>query len=78
MSTVTGWGLTAWIPKCRHNASDGQPPIVSRQVASQVGRHTRNVIMAGYNNGNKDACSGDSGGPLVVPVGDEGFKVAGL
>ena len=33
--------------------------------------------MAGYRNGNKDACSGDSGGPLVVPVDGE-YKLAGL
>jgi hypothetical protein len=33
--------------------------------------------MAGFLNGNKDACNGDSGGPLVVPVLDE-FKLAGI
>jgi hypothetical protein len=33
--------------------------------------------MAGYRNGNKDACTGDSGGPLVVPV-EGGYKLAGL
>jgi secreted trypsin-like serine protease len=80
MSTVTGWGLISVDPEV--SATTLQMvnlPIVSRQVASQVwGGIPANVIMAGYNNGNKDACRGDSGGPLVVPVGDEGFKVAGI
>ena len=34
-------------------------------------------VMAGFRNGNKDACNGDSGGPMVVPVDNE-YKLAGL
>ena len=80
MSTVTGWGLTDVTPETSATVLQMvELPIVSDAVASLVwGTIPANVIMAGYNNGNKDACSGDSGGPLVVPVGDEGYKVAGI
>jgi secreted trypsin-like serine protease len=80
MGTVTGWGLTSVDPDVSAiTLQTVDLPIVTDAVASLVwGSIPANVIMAGYNNGNKDACSGDSGGPLVVQVGDEGFKVAGV
>jgi hypothetical protein len=79
MSWVTGWGLIHVNPNnFPTSLQKVQLPIVSNAQASLVW-HSIPVtdIMAGYLNGNKDACSGDSGGPLIVPVVDE-YKVAGI
>jgi hypothetical protein len=79
MTWVTGWGLT-------HVSPDVLPaslqkvllPIVSTAQASTVWPSIpASDLMAGYLNGNKDACFGDSGGPLVVPVLGE-YKLAGI
>jgi hypothetical protein len=79
MSWVTGWGLTNVNPKVFPNSLQKvQLPIVTNAVASTVwGTIPATDIMAGYRNGNKDACSGDSGGPMVVPVLGE-YKQAGI
>jgi hypothetical protein len=79
MSWVTGWGLI-------HVNPDTLPtslqkvllPVVSNAQASTVWSSIPATdLMAGYLNGNKDACNGDSGGPLVVPVLGE-YKLAGI
>lgn len=79
MSTVTGWGIIGVDPdKYSSILQKVQLPIVSNQTAAEVWGNTSNtILMAGYKNGNKDACSGDSGGPLIVPV-DGGYKIAGV
>jgi V8-like Glu-specific endopeptidase len=80
MTWVTGWGLTHVSPNVFPTSLQKvQLPIVSNTQAATVWRNqiTGTVLMAGFMNGNKDACSGDSGGPLVVPVLDE-FKLAGI
>ncbi len=79
MSWVTGWGLTRVSPnEFPNNLQRVQLPIVSNEQASTVwGSIPSGVLMAGYLNGNKDACSGDSGGPLVVSV-DGVNKLAGI
>jgi hypothetical protein len=80
MAWVTGWGLT--------NANDEnsfpttlqkvQLPIITTSQALTVWNSIPSSdMMAGFLNGNKDACSGDSGGPLVVPVMGE-YKQAGI
>jgi len=79
LSTVTGWGLTSvdpdFFPVVLQKV---QLPIVSNETVRPVwGTVPESVLMAGYANGNKDACSGDSGGPLVVPVGKK-FRLAGI
>ena len=81
MTTVTGWGLT--IPG--DNNSDPEIlqkvnlPIVPMTVARSIWTHgiPAGVIMAGYHNEGKDACSGDSGGPMVVNVDGE-YRLAGI
>ncbi|MCE5347133.1 MAG: trypsin-like serine protease [Bacteroidales bacterium] len=79
MSWVTGWGLTKVSPKVLPSVLQKvQLPIVSNTQAAKVWDDIPETdIMAGYLNGNKDACSGDSGGPLVVPVSG-GYKLAGI
>lgn len=79
MSWVTGWGLIHVNPGIFPTSLQKvQLPVVSNAQASTVwGKIPSTDIMAGYLNGNKDACSGDSGGPLVVPVFD-GYKLAGI
>jgi hypothetical protein len=79
MSWVTGYGITSVNPVIYPSALQKvQLPIVSNSQASLVWRDIPVTdIMAGYRDGNKDACSGDSGGPLVVPVVGE-YKLAGL
>lgn len=79
MTWVTGWGLTQVSPEVLPTKLQKvQLPIVSNTTASAVWRTIPStVIMAGYLNGNKDACNGDSGGPLVVSVLGE-YKLAGI
>ena len=80
LSWVTGWGLTSVNPNVVPTALQKvQLPIVSNAVAATVWGNsiTATDLMAGYLNGNKDACNGDSGGPLIVPVSGE-YKLAGI
>jgi hypothetical protein len=79
LSWVTGWGLTKVSPETFPTSLQKvQLPIVSNTTASSVWKDIpETVIMAGYLNGNKDACNGDSGGPMVVPVFDS-YKLAGI
>jgi secreted trypsin-like serine protease len=79
MSWVTGYGITRVSPETYPSTLQMvRLPIVSNSQASVVWQSIAATdLMAGYLNGNKDACSGDSGGPLVVPVSG-GYKLAGL
>jgi secreted trypsin-like serine protease len=79
MAWITGWGLTHVSPEILPSSlQEVLLPIVSDAQASTVWNSIPATdIMAGYLNGNKDACNGDSGGPLVVPVLGE-YKLAGL
>jgi len=79
MAWITGWGLIHVNPSTLpSNLQEVLLPIVSDAQASTVWSSIPTTdIMAGYLNGNKDACNGDSGGPLVVPVLNE-YKLAGL
>jgi secreted trypsin-like serine protease len=79
MSWITGYGLTTVSPPAVPTAlQQVQLPIVSNSQASTVWPNIPSTdLMAGYRDGNKDACRGDSGGPLVVPVDNE-FKLAGI
>jgi hypothetical protein len=79
MTWVTGWGLTSVTPNVfPTKLQKVQLPIVSNAQASVVWSSIPVTdMMAGYLNGNKDACNGDSGGPLVVPVLGE-YKLAGI
>ena len=79
MAWVTGWGLTkansSVLPTSLQKV---QLPIITNTQASTVWNTIPSTdIMAGYLNGNKDACNGDSGGPLAVPVIDA-YKLAGI
>ncbi len=80
MAWVTGWGLTQVYPQVLPlSLMKLQLPIISNAQASVIWGNNipATDIMAGYLNGNKDACNGDSGGPLVVPVLGE-YKLAGI
>ena len=79
MSWVTGYGITSVDPVIYPSTLQKvQLPIVSNSQASSVWPDIPATdMMAGYHDGNKDACIGDSGGPLVVPVAGE-YKLAGL
>jgi len=80
LSWVTGWGLTHVSPDVLPTALQKvQLPIISVAQASTVWGNSipATDLMAGFLNGNKDACNGDSGGPLVVPVLGE-YKLAGI
>ncbi len=79
MSWVTGWGLINVKPDVFPDILQKvQLPLVTNEQASVVWNNiSPSHMMAGFLNGNKDACNGDSGGPLVVPVFDE-YKLAGI
>jgi hypothetical protein len=80
MSWVTGWGYIHVNPNVLPTSLQKvQLPIVSLAQAETVWGTTipATDLMAGFLNGNKDACNGDSGGPLVVPVLGE-YKLAGI
>jgi secreted trypsin-like serine protease len=79
MASITGWGLTSVSPAVMPQYLQlAVMPIVSNAVASQVwGSIPATDIMAGYLDGNKDACSGDSGGPMSVFVNGE-YRLAGI
>jgi len=79
MTWVSGWGLTHVGPDIIPTSLQKvQLPIITNDQASTVwGSIPATDIMAGYLNGNKDACNGDSGGPMVVPVLGE-YKLAGI
>jgi trypsin len=79
LSWITGYGLTRVRPATYPSALQKvQLPIITNTQASTVwDKIPATDLMAGYENGNKDACIGDSGGPLVVPVSN-GYKLAGL
>jgi hypothetical protein len=80
LSWVTGWGLTQVTPQVLPTSLQKvQLPIISTvQAATVWGSQIQATdLMAGFLNGNKDACNGDSGGPLVVPVLGE-YKLAGI
>jgi secreted trypsin-like serine protease len=80
LSWVTGWGLTSVSPKVIPSSLQKvQLPVISNAQAASVwgSSITATDLMAGYLNGNKDACNGDSGGPMVVPVSGEN-RLAGI
>ncbi len=79
MGWVTGYGLTKVSPPTVPTVLQKvELPVISNSQASTVWSDIAPTdIMAGFLNGNKDACNGDSGGPLVVPVENE-YKLAGL
>lgn len=79
ISWVTGWGLMDVSPEVMPSVLQKvQMPIVSKAQAETIWRNIPdNFIMAGYRDGNKDACNGDSGGPMVVPVSGE-YRLAGI
>ena len=79
LSWVTGWGLTSIDPdEFPSSLQKVELPIVANaSVRSVWGNVHESVLMAGYLDGNKDACKGDSGGPLVVPVG-RNYRLAGI
>lgn len=79
MTWVTGWGLISKNPDVKPTSLQKvQLPIITIAQASTVWHSIPPTdLMAGYLNGNKDACNGDSGGPMVVPVLGQ-YKQAGL
>ncbi len=79
MSWVSGYGLTKVSPpEVPAVLQQVELPLISNAQALSVWPDIAATdMMAGFKNGNKDACSGDSGGPLVVPVENE-YKLAGL
>jgi hypothetical protein len=79
MAWITGWGITfAGSTNLPPVLKKAQVPIVSNSTAATVWTTIPSTdIMAGYLNGNKDACSGDSGGPMSIFVDGE-YKLAGI
>ena len=70
MTTVYGWGATTEDGRFPHILHEVSVPLVSRERGnasdSYDGRIDESMILAGIDEGGKDACQGDSGGPLVL------------
>lgn len=70
--TVYGWGATSENGHGTSLLRELTAPIVSRErgntADSYAGKIDSSMILAGYDEGGRDACQGDSGGPLVMTV----------
>jgi len=65
---VTGWGLlseTGGFPEQLQQVSVRLMKLEECRRYSGYGALTKNMVCAGYEKGQQDACAGDSGGPLV-------------
>jgi trypsin len=70
MVTVYGWGATRENGHGTSLLREVTVPLVSRErgnaPTSYDGKIDSSMILAGHDEGGKDACQGDSGGPLVM------------
>lgn len=70
VATVFGWGDSLQRPALESILQTVDVPIISRERANRSdsynGKIDESMIVAGYEEGKRDACSGDSGGPLVT------------
>jgi len=66
--TVIGWGRLGERKKSSNILQKVDVPIISNEECKEMGyapeKITRNMICAGYKEGEQDACQGDSGGPM--------------
>lgn len=82
MGTIIGWGDTE--QQTRSYPAQLQEvtlPLVSNEECSNFfedGQITRNMLCAGFVEGEKDACFGDSGGPLVTTRSDGAYTLVGI
>ena len=82
MATVMGWGALVEDGSFPDDYPDAlmeiSIPVVSNETCSEsIWGITNNMICAGYQKGELDACSGDSGGPLVIYENGE-WKLLGI
>lgn len=79
MVTVYGWGATRENGHGTSLLRELTLPLVSRArgnaADSYDGKIDTSMILAGYDEGERDACQGDSGGPLVMNVNSKTLLV---
>ncbi len=77
--TVFGWGSTRENGHGTSLLREVTMPIVSHDRANSVdsydGKIDQSMLVAGFDQGGKDACQGDSGGPLVMQEGTKTILV---
>ena len=81
ISTIVGWGATAYSGSGSSKLKQVSIPIWTQQECSGVFKekvNNKSMFCAGMRDGGRDSCQGDSGGPLMVQGPGNRWMLAGV